>query len=512
MMGGKTLFSQTKMINYYPEEYLRSTDQPAVVLNLPMSLRPSGNCSSDTTDFPVFHGSVHTASLAVCTVLVIFVLVMGCFGNGIVIISALKFKKLRTNFDVLILNLTGADFITCICLAPIFLFLLFSDPPSPKMFCSSILFLGTISGTLSLLSLVAIALHRLARVIGRAKATLSLTRTGIILAMIWITSLAIAFGGTFHVTLNWDDNSRNCQSIINGPDRKMQNFILFFVAPVVIVSFTIIAMSYVVIAWSVHKQNRLMIDRSSTHRGSYPREILDKQCREFITDRRKKNNSVSYCSSCSNQILLDKENKALTMCSVVILTIGLCWGPLIISQFVELATGESIIIYQVKLCGIALVFLNGALDPYIYAQHIGKIKQSCSKIYRFVLGCKPKGRSRTKWRGRGSPNVETNRTRSHPLNDDTNSVQLLPQASNIKKLLLDKCVSQSKLDKSNNFYKQNLLIQSNKGKLDQRLCGKLAAAKHCQIDVDSVEHGNGFINSSCSQVSPKDGFSLMETP
>jgi hypothetical protein len=126
-------------------------------------------------------------------VLVIFVLLMGCIGNSMVIYAAVKKKRIRTNFDVLILNLTGSDFITCTFLSPTFLFLLFAEPPAPKMFCGSVLFLGAASGMLSMFTLVAIALHRLARVVGHARGTLSLTRTAIILTIIWILSFRIRF-------------------------------------------------------------------------------------------------------------------------------------------------------------------------------------------------------------------------------------------------------------------------------------------------------------------------------
>jgi hypothetical protein len=77
---------------------------------------PSKNCSqSIQSTKPAFVGTVHTASLAVCTVLVIFVLLMGCIGNSMVIYAAVKKKRIRTNFDVLILNLTGSDFISTYC-------------------------------------------------------------------------------------------------------------------------------------------------------------------------------------------------------------------------------------------------------------------------------------------------------------------------------------------------------------------------------------------------------------
>jgi hypothetical protein len=89
----------------------------------------------------------------------------------------------------------------------------FAEPPAPKMFCGSVLFLGAASGMLSMFTLVAIALHRLARVVGHARGTLSLTRTAIILTIIWILSFTLSVGGTLHVTHNWNPNQKTCQAI-----------------------------------------------------------------------------------------------------------------------------------------------------------------------------------------------------------------------------------------------------------------------------------------------------------
>jgi hypothetical protein len=82
---------------------------------------------------------------------------------------------------------------------------------------------------LSMFTLVAIALHRLARVVGHARGTLSLTRTAIILTIIWILSFTLSVGGTLHVTHNWNPNQKTCQAIINSQNPQLQNFVLFFV-------------------------------------------------------------------------------------------------------------------------------------------------------------------------------------------------------------------------------------------------------------------------------------------
>ncbi|XP_033735555.1 probable G-protein coupled receptor 75 [Pecten maximus] len=472
---------------------------------------PRTNCSQ-LPDSWHFKGHVHTASLAVCTVLIIFVLVLGCVGNGIVLLSALKWKKLRTNFDVLVLNLAGADFLTCTCLAPIFMFLLYSDPPTPVTFCGSILFMGTVSGMLSLLTLVAIALHRLSRVIGRARGSLTLKRTGVILGMIWIVSLSVSLGGTLHVTLDWNGQLGTCQPIINSPNRFQQNFVLFFLAPVTIVSFVVITLSYSVICWTVQKQGRLIPESGSSPK--FPGDSHDSQTSEFLRDSPQKGCSpvTRNCCTCSSQSFVNKDNKALTMCLVVIFTMGLCWGPLIISQFIEIITGESIILYQVKLCGIALVFLNSALDPYIYAQHIGQMKHRYSRCFNSLVTCKSVSQRVVSRLPRGSQlgvDVSANkRTKSirggGGSTDNTKTAALVP-SSNIKKLI-EKCVSPSTTTVNQaSVYRHNLLLHTNSCK-HHTISPRIA---DCSTYV--VEEGSrGVINGSCSQTTSKENQCLME--
>ncbi|KAK3092987.1 hypothetical protein FSP39_009695 [Pinctada imbricata] len=489
---------------------------PTIIIPMDRIHSPLENCS-DTRDSSgngerhVFYGRVHIASLAVCTVLIFFAILLGCIGNGIVLFSAFKWRKLRTNFDVLVINLTGADFITCTCLTPIFLILLFVDPPTPKIFCGSILFLGTISAMLSLLTLVAIALHRLARVIGHARGTTSLTRIGIIIVLIWIVSLVLSIGGTFHMTTDWDDSFKNCQPIINSPNPAMQNFVLYFLAPVTIVSFSIITLSYIIIAWVVQKQVNSASENNSP-RCSSPRENMYRQCRDLIGDKRKMCSPTRPCVSCASQNLLNKDSKAVTMCLVVILTMGLCWGPLIMSQFIELATGESIILYQVKLCGIGLVFLNSALDPYIYAQHIGKMKQKYTKLFKILVKCCVRKDRTSRLHSFAQRNANFYRSRSLHYDFESNSVPA-KTSTNIKKIL-DKCVGSSR-GPASNFYRQNLLINTDlKYKTSECVQSKttLKQKAPCNFSDYSMiaEDANGIINASCSQGTPKDGQSWTE--
>ncbi|CAG5132648.1 unnamed protein product [Candidula unifasciata] len=332
---------------------------------------------------PAFHGSVHTATLAVCTVLVIFVVLMGTFGNGLVLLTAFQGSKRRSNVDVLVYNLAATDFIVCSCLAPTFLYLLFSHRQSTREFCGGLLFMSTACGVVSLLTLVAIAVYRL--------------------SIIYMVSLSTAVGATLHVSMSWTESHTTCQSVINSGHITTNNVVLFFISPVFAISFLIILVCYCIIARAVRVQTYLRVKalqpllRSAMYKQIKPETSnytysssnmaetakTSKFGRTFLA----KNEPLKQCSCCSCMAALEKENKAATMCFVVILIITLCWTPLVISHLIEVITGESITLYQVKLCGIALVFLNSALNPYMYAQNNGRMKQSYCRFFWDILRC-----------------------------------------------------------------------------------------------------------------------------
>lgn len=343
------------------------------------------NTTAGTGNTDIFvPGCTHTATLAVCTVLVIFVLFLGCTGNGIVLFNALTSKRLRNNFDLLVINLAGADFIMCTCLSPIFLFLLFSDSTIPIVFCGSILFLGVTSGMLSLLSLVCLAVHRQCLVVGHIKRPLTLIQTSVVVGIVWLISISLALGSTLHVTSAWSEGVLSeCENVINGHDSVSRNFVLYFLSPIASICLTTIATCYAIIARVVRLQNRNGQDMAVTRNNGY----LDVTHCDTLT-----NDSHNFPGLMTNRAVPpptdhypDNGSRATGMCCVVTITVSLCWAPIVIAQFIEILVGDSIILYQVKLCGMALIFLNSALDPYIYGQTNRRIKHKYARmLYNFA--------------------------------------------------------------------------------------------------------------------------------
>jgi len=356
-------------VNYMEYDMVEYQDNLSVTTE-----RPDVN---DVTD--VASSCIHTATLAVCTVLVIFVLFLGCAGNGVVLFNALTTKRHRHASDLLVINLAGADFIMCTCLAPMFLFLLFSSSDIPRVFCASILFLGVTSGLLSLLSVVSIAIHRKCRVVGILRKSLSLSKVSMVVGVIWLFSVALAVGGTVHVSLTWTGEAINeCRNVINTGHSG--NFVLYYLSPITIASLILIGLCYGSIGHAARGQSRyghLVSPETKPDSGN----AVNCQLREH--DNRQ--SAADKCASPSPNSSADNGNKAIIMCFVVTLTVSLCWGPLIMSQFVEIFTGETIILYQVKLCGIALIFLNSALNPYLYGQNNCRMKHKYIRaLYNFA--------------------------------------------------------------------------------------------------------------------------------
>lgn len=353
---------------------------------------------------PSFHGSVHTATLTVCTVLVMFVVILGTFGNGVVLLSALQCRKRRSNVDLLIFHLAGTDFIICSCVSPTFLYLLFSNPHSTREFCGGLLFASTTCGLLSLLTLAAIAAHRGSRVRGRIKSGLGTVTTACILTAIYLVSVCTSLGGTLHVTLSWAESYTTCQAVMNSGDITITNIVLYFISPIVIIAFFIIFVCYCYIARAIRIQTYLRVKalqpflksadfsamQTSSQNDKYktPPEVQNISKEKFVSSMMlTRSEPLKHCSCCTCLAALDRENKAITMCFVVTLVLALCWTPLVISHFIEIMAGQSITLYQVKLCGIALVFLNSALNPYMYAPSNGRMRKRYGRFFWDILHC-----------------------------------------------------------------------------------------------------------------------------
>lgn len=145
---------------------------------------------------------IHTATQTFCSLLLVFIFCLGSYGNLVVFLSFFDpvFRKFRTNFDFMILNLSFCDLFICCVTAPMFALVLFLDAGGggdgggvSKSFCFA--FHLTSSGfiIMSLETVAVIALHRLRMVLGQQpNRTASFPCTLALAGLLWTSSFAMA--------------------------------------------------------------------------------------------------------------------------------------------------------------------------------------------------------------------------------------------------------------------------------------------------------------------------------
>ncbi|KAK2824171.1 hypothetical protein Q5P01_021346 [Channa striata] len=151
------------------------------------------------TQSPSGWAVIHTATLTFCSLLLIFIFCLGSYGNLVVFLSFFDpaFRKFRTNFDFMILNLSFCDLFICCVTAPMFALVLFLDAGGgdgvSKSFCFAfhLTSLGFI--IMSLETVAVIALHRLRMVLGQQpNRTASFPCTLALTALLWTSSFTMA--------------------------------------------------------------------------------------------------------------------------------------------------------------------------------------------------------------------------------------------------------------------------------------------------------------------------------
>ncbi|XP_043911044.1 probable G-protein coupled receptor 75 [Protopterus annectens] len=398
--------------------------------------------------FRDFQEIIHTATLVTCTCLLVIIFCLGSCGNLVVFLSFFDpaFRKFRTNFDFMILNLSFCDLFICCITAPMFAFVLFFDAASnvPEAFCFT--FHLTSSGfiIMSLKTVAVIALHRLRMVLGQQpNKTASFPCTLLLTAVLWTTSFTLA---TLATLRTW--RSRICLpmfSLINEDGKIiLYLYIIDFTSCVGIVS-----VSYIMIAQALRKNAQVRKCPIITVDTSRPQPFIATgvdgvQCALPALYRNQNYNKLQHIQThaytkklsqdpmAGNRLQLvsavnlsaTKDSKAVGTCVVIVLSVLVCCVPLGIALVQDaLFSANSFLLYQFELCGFTLVFFKSGLNPFIYSRNSAGLRRRVLWCIQYValgfLCCKQKTRLRAM--GKGSLEVNRNKSSHH----ETNSAYML---------------------------------------------------------------------------------------
>ncbi|NWR35634.1 GPR75 protein, partial [Tachuris rubrigastra] len=369
----------------------------------------------------------HAATLAACASLLALVFCLGSYGNLIVLLSFFDpaLRKFRTDFDFMILNLSFCDLFLCGVAAPMFAFVLFFEPARgvPGTFCFT--FHLTSSGfiIMSLKTVAVIALHRLRVVLGRQPPrAASAPRTLLLTLGLWAASLTLATLATLRAR-----GSRRClpmASLAIGQGR----LILYLYITDFICCVAVVAVSYVMIARALRRNARARQGPAVVAAGTprpQPALYRSQSCGQAHGQGpgHPKHTTRLPLASAIN-LATAKDSRAVGTCVVIVLSVLVCCLPLGISLVQDvLSSSGGFVLYQFELCGFTLIFFKSGLNPFIYSRNSAGLRRRvlwCLQ-YAALVFCCCKNRTRLRAMGKGSLEVNRNKSSHH----ETNSAYML---------------------------------------------------------------------------------------
>ncbi|XP_005391085.1 PREDICTED: probable G-protein coupled receptor 75 [Chinchilla lanigera] len=433
-------------------------------MNSTAALQDAPNASSAQAPRPqgdngtAVHGQlqdlIHVATLGTCAFLLALVFCLGSYGNFIVFLSFFDpaFRKFRTNFDFLILNLSFCDLFICGVTAPMFTFVLLASRAGgiPDAFCFTFHLTSSGFTIMSLKTVAVIALHRLRMVLGRQPdRTASLPCTVLLTLLLWATSFTLATLGTLKT-----GKSHLCLPMSSLVAREGRAILSLYMVDF---SFcvTVVSVSYIMIAQTLRKNAQarkcppvLTADagRPQPFAGApvkaggaplqrtvpalYRNQTYNKLPR-VPTHGRAKSPGQPPAPAASRLQLASainlstaKDSKAVLTCVVIVLSVLVCCLPLGIALLqVVLSSRGSFIFYQFELLGFTLIFLKSGLNPFIYSRNSAGLRRRvlwCLQHTGVALCCR---KQKTRLRAVGKGNLEVNRNKSS--HHETNSAYML---------------------------------------------------------------------------------------
>ncbi|XP_036403113.1 probable G-protein coupled receptor 75 [Megalops cyprinoides] len=408
---------------------------------------------------------VHTATLAFCSLLLLLIFCLGSYGNLVVVLSSFDpaVRKLRTSFDLMVLNLSLCDLLVCCVTAPMFALLLFLDAVGrvggttgggsggvgvSREFCLAFHLSSSGLVLMSLKTVAAIALQRLRVVLGRQPdRPAPFPCTLVLTALLWVSSFTLATLVTLRPRLRRAPPCLPCAGLVGalaGPALYLYLADFAFCVAVVTVS-------YAAIAHALHRNTQVCRGPAITTDATRPPPPLatvgfeSVQCavsvpvptlyRNQAYSRLQQAHALAKgrgplpqaTASSGVNLATPKDSKAVLTCVAIVLSVLLCCLPLAVSlvwDFLSrgsdfLSPGGGLPLYQFELCGLALVLLKSGVNPFMYSRNSAGLRR---RVIWCLRGAAPNPaccRRKTRLRAVGRGSLEANRNKSSHRETDS---------------------------------------------------------------------------------------------
>ncbi|XP_078057062.1 putative G-protein coupled receptor 75 [Mustelus asterias] len=410
------------------------------------------NCSPGKNQTGV-QAAIHKATLTTCSLLLLLVFVLGSYGNLVVLSSFFNpaFRKFRTHFDFMILNLSFCDLLVCLVAVPMFGAVMFSDDGGSMSDACCFAFHLTSAGfvIMSLKMVAMIAVHRLRMVLGQESSRASsFVCTLLLTVVLWVISFTLA---TLSAMTKYR-GSGVCVPLLGLISEDGKAVLYTYVADFAL-CVGIVAISYALIAQTLHKNAQVrrcpvvtavdpkkpgcfaapdasepsLYRKQNFNKPPHVQTHLYAHGKNATPSGKKLEQTVNLSAA--------KDSKAVVTCVMILLSVVCCLPLGVALVHGVLTSGSSFIVYQFELCGLTLVFFRSGLNPFIYSRNNSGLRKKvawCVQVAALLLCCHQK--TRLKAVGDGSLVANRNKSSHH----DTNSAYILSPKSQ-KKLVDQAC-------------------------------------------------------------------------
>nr|XP_039261025.1 alpha-2A adrenergic receptor-like [Styela clava] len=290
--------------------------------------------------------TMHTIVITLVGILIILIL----FGNWLVIVSILKFKRMRDVQNILILSLAVCDFLIGILILPQTLsYELLGYWPFGKIACKIYLLLdiALCTGSIWTLSMISINRYLAMKLVVRYR-FFNKTKNGVVMdIIIWILSIVVCLPAVLYAVTGNDD-----ELVCNHSEERW--FILYSVSISFYIPMFLMCTMYVRVIW------------------------------DFRTRLK---------SSTANQALLKKEKKLNTLVGLTMAAFVICWFPFFQVYLVRVICPTCCVPPTLMKFFEWFGYVNCALNPIIYSSNEKEFRNAFKLILRTKNRIEPSTRA-----------------------------------------------------------------------------------------------------------------------
>ncbi|XP_066156250.1 opsin, ultraviolet-sensitive-like [Euwallacea fornicatus] len=293
------------------------------------------------------------ANFTILGILYTIIMIVGVFGNGIVIFMFLRYKNLRTCANVLIVNLAISDILMMLKM-PIFIYNAFhSNPILGDFACDVYGFIGGLSGTASIGTLSIISYNRY-EAIRFPLRRISSSKIYICIVLSWANALVFSAAPLLNIGLDqyqYEGYLISCSFAYLSEDPLTKSYIfVFFLAA--------FALPMIIIGFSYYKIVNIVLNR-------YKEVFKDVHSIRSVKEEHQRRQELKL---------------ALTVLLVIFLWF-FSWSPYAVVAFLGVSGQKHLVTPLVSMVPALFCKTASAVDPYFYAMIQPKFKTQLRKLF-----------------------------------------------------------------------------------------------------------------------------------